>query len=528
MSLRLITLLVNVFLLTGVSGSVAAQAAGPDSPAKSTAGAGGLPATAAPDFNGAKGWLNVSKPLSIKDLRGKVVLLDFWTFCCINCMHVIPKLKELEKKYPDQLVVVGVHSGKFSNEKNLETIGKAVARYKIEHPVVNDQDYKIWDAYAVTAWPTYVLIDASGNIQGQFRGEAGVAELTPRISSLIAAAKANKTLKPAPLKVALESAKLTASPLLFPGKVIVDKKTNRLIISDSGHNRVLVADLNGNVATAIGGPASGFVDGKFNVAKFNSPQGLALNGDDLYIADTDNHAIRLVNLKLQTVRTVAGTGRQGDARTDGDGKTTMLNSPWDICWNKDQLYIAMAGFHQIWCYAPTTGKVTVVAGSGRESIRNGDAQRSAFAQPSGLSTDGKTLFVADSEGSAIRTVDLMSGGVSSLIGKGLFTFGDVDGKLAEARLQHPLGVLWNEDKLYVADSYNHKVKVVDLADKTIKTLAGDGKPGLQDGLKGRLSEPAGLGLSAPKLFVADTNNHAIRVVDTKNGSVSTLNLRFAK
>ncbi len=514
----------------------AALAAGPDASAGSATkgGAAGVASknrvlNDAPEFNGAKGWLNVSNPLSIKDLRGKVVLLDFWTYCCINCMHVIPKLKELEAKYPNDLVIIGVHSGKFNNEKDLDNIRSAVARNHIEHPVINDPDYAIWNAFGATAWPSYVLIDPVGKIQVAFRGENGVVEADPYIANLIATARTNKTLKPGPLKLSLESAKMSArSVLSFPGKIIADEKTKHLFIADSGHNRVVVCDADGSILQVIGAGSAGFKDGTFSTALFKAPQGLALHGDELFIADTENHSIRSANLKSKIVSTVAGTGQEGTSRHAGAPATTALNSPWDLCWYKDRLYIAMAGFNQIWTYEPASKKLELLAGSGREAIVDGERYRAMLAQPSGLSTDGKDLFVADSEVSAIRSVDLTSAKVTTLIGKGLFVFGDVDGKLQDARLQHPLAVLWHAGKLYVADSYNHKIKVIDLAGKTIKTFAGSGTAGLVEGKSARFSEPSGLAILDQTIYVADTNNGAIRTINLSTKVVSTLKIKGNK
>lgn len=487
---------------------------------------GGASNKTAPDFAGAQGWLNVAKPLTIKDLRGKVVVLDFWTYCCINCMHIIPKLKELEAKYSNDLVVVGVHSGKFDNERNLDNIKQAVSRYGVQHPVVNDSDYKIWNAYGVTAWPSYIIIDSTGHIRGDYRGENGVSELEPQISKLIEEGRAARTLRSS--KTIIAPAKpSTRTMLAFPGKITADSANQRLIISDSGHNRILICDTTGKVLKTIGSGVAGLADGTFQTAKFKSPQGVALVQDDLYIADTENHALRRANLNTASVTTVAGTGQQGKPG-EVNSVPVLLNSPWDLCWANNQLYIAMAGFHQIWCYSPSSKKFSVLAGTGRESIKDGKLAEAMFAQPSGLSSDGKHLYIADSESSSIRNIDLAGGTVTTLVGKGLFAFGDLDGKFSRAKLQHPLGVLWSEPQLFVADSYNQKIKVLNIQDKLIKTLAGTGKPGKADsktdGTSAQFSEPSGLALLNRKLYVADTNNNSVRIVDTATGAVSTLTI----
>ena len=118
----------------------------------------------APDgiLDGGKEWLNTTGPIGLKDLRGKIVVIDFWTYCCINCMHVLPDLKYLEQKYPNELVVIGVHSAKFTNEKESNNIRQAIMRHEIEHPVVNDAEMTIWGKFGVRSWPTLAIIDPEG------------------------------------------------------------------------------------------------------------------------------------------------------------------------------------------------------------------------------------------------------------------------------------------------------------------------------------------------------------------------------
>lgn len=482
----------------------------------------------APDFTGAVGWLNVKEPISIADLKGKIVLLDFWTYCCINCMHVLPDLKALEAKYPKELVVIGVHSAKFQNEKDTANIQNAIARYRIEHPVANDANFAIWKAYDVHAWPTLVLIDPDGFIAGTVSGEGNFEMLDRSIAKLASDFRGKGKLnEQAIAKLGLKSEiSNSKSPLLFPGKIIADEKSKRLVIADSNHNRILITDLKGKVQSVIGSGNAGLRDGNFSTAEFNHPQGLALRDGMLWIADTENHALREVDLTAKTVKTIAGTGRQAHEHGEGgEGLKTDLNSPWDLTLVGDQLFIAMAGSHQIWLYDLKSGHTEPFAGNGRENIQDGSRHDASLAQPSGITSDGKTLFVADSEVSAVRSLPLATGGgVETLIGKGLFEFGDHDGFLDEARLQHPLGVAWGNGKIYLADTYNHRVKIIDPAAKTSVAFLGTGKPGAEDGSNPSFNEPGGLAVAGPKLYIADTNNHAIRVADLKTGRVRTLKL----
>ena len=481
----------------------------------------------APELTGDRGWLNTDKPLSLAALRGKVVLLDFWTYGCINCIHIIPDLKKLEKRYPNELVVIGVHSAKFENEKNLENIRRIILRYEIEHPIVNDADFNIWKSYAVDAWPTRYLIDPAGYIIGRLSGEGGYEALDKAIADSVAEFRKRGELNEAPLKLVLERAKVGDLPLAFPGKVLADEKSGRLFIADSDHNRIVVAKLDGTLLETIGTGAHGSADGAYDTASFFRPQGMALNGETLYVADTENHLIRQVDLKSKTVTTIAGTGQQSRHLDQiGMARGTALNSPWDLQLVGRTLYIAMAGPHQIWQLDLTLREVSDFAGSGREARIDGPLKEAGFAQPSGLATDGKTLYVSDAEANIIRAVDLgPDGKVRTLVGGDLFDFGDIDGSGNDVRLQHPLGLArWN-DKLLIADTYNHKIKLLDPGARSVKSFAGAGKPGQVDGAKASFYEPGGLAVADDKLYVADTNNHAIRVVNLKTKETKTLPIR---
>ena len=481
--------------------------------------------TRAPELTGGVGWLNTDKPLSIAGLKGKVVLLDFWTYGCINCIHIIPDLKKLEAKYDKNLVVIGVHSAKFENEKNTENIRKIILRYGLEHPIVNDANFKIWDAYAVKAWPTQVLIDPNGYIVGQVSGEGQFETLDKTIGETIVEFRKKGLLNEQPLKFVLEAAKVGNLPLAFPGKVLADEKSKRLFVADSNHNRIVVTDFNGKLIETIGNGKAGKADGDFADANFNRPQGLALDGDKLYVADTENHLIRVVYLQTKRVETIAGTGKLDDFNgSGGDAKTTAINSPWDLTLVGKNLYVAMAGSHQIWRMDLEKNTIEPYAGTRAEARFDGKIDEAAFAQPSGIVSNGENLFIADAESNVIRDIDLQKQTVETLVGGDLFDFGDKDGEGDDVRLQHPLGVALYNGKILIADTYNHKIKELDVQKRTVKTFLGTGKPGQNDGANASFYEPAGLSVADGKLFVADTNNQAIRIVDLKTKSVSTLKI----
>lgn len=483
----------------------------------------------APDFPEGLEWLNTERPLSLRDLRGKIVMLDFWTYCCINCIHILPDLKRLEKKYANELVIIGVHSAKFTGERDTDNIRQAILRYEIEHPVVNDPALEMWQQYAVRAWPSVMLIDPSGKHVGEWRGEGVFEPFDKAIAKMIAEFDARKQLDRRPLNLRLERDRRPASMLAFPGKVLADEKSKQLFIADSNHNRIVVTSLDDySVKEVIGSGAIGLEDGSFETATFNHPQGMTFDGRVLYVADTENHALRAVDFEKREVTTIAGIGEQARSINEigGPGRQTALNSPWDILLHDGYLYVAMAGPHQLWKMNPKTGGITPYAGSGREDIIDGPLNDAALAQPSGITTDGKKLYFADSEVSAVRSADLdPAGKVETIVGEGLFDFGDVDGKGSKVRLQHPLGVVYHEGALYVADTYNNKIKRISPADKSSETFLGTGKEGIEDGKRATFDEPGGLSIAFGKIYIADTNNSAIRVADLKTRQVETVQFK---
>jgi thiol-disulfide isomerase/thioredoxin/sugar lactone lactonase YvrE len=482
--------------------------------------AGSVPA---PEFPVGADWLNVDHPLTLADLHGKIVLLDFWTYGCINCMHVIPDLKALEEKYAEELVVIGVHSAKFENEGETDNIRRIIQRYDLQHPVINDRDFRVWREYGAQAWPTFVLIDPLGNVVGFQSGE-GIYDLFDQVIGTMVQEFASE-LDRTPLELVLERDSLANLSLLFPGKVLADPAGERLFIADTNHDRIVVADPDGYVLDVIGSGLAGFSDGTFETAQFFRPQGLTLADEQtLYVADTGNHSIRRINLATGEVETAAGIGRQIYMQiTSGPALSTGLNSPWDLLYHDGLVYIAMAGQHQIWIYDPAAEELRLFAGSGREELRDGPLAQAGLNQPSGLATDGELLYIADSEASAIRAAQLEPDGeLSTIVGTGLFDFGDVDGEEDDVRLQHPLGVVYSDGQLLVADTYNSKIKLIDPEQARSETLLGGPESGWRDGTEPLFDEPGGLTLLSHRLYIADTNNHVIRVADLSTGEVSTL------
>ncbi|MET8222040.1 thioredoxin-like domain-containing protein [Streptomyces sp. NPDC005301] len=460
----------------------------------------------APELVGKGGWLNTGdKQYSLADLRGRVVVLDFWTFCCINCLHVLDELRELEEKHRDTVVVIGVHSPKFVHEAEHEAVVDAVERYGVEHPVLDDPELATWKQYAVRAWPTLVVIDPEGYVVAQHAGEGHAHAIERLVEELEAEHAAKGTLRrgDGPY-VAPES---VAGDLRFPGKALVLPSGN-LLVSDTTRHQLVELEPDGEtVVRRIGSGARGLTDGGPGTAAFNEPQGLALLDDGaVVVADTVNHALRRLDLADGRVTTLAGTGRQwwrGSA-TEGPAREVDLSSPWDVAVFGGRVWIAMAGVHQLWVYDPAGGAagggtVGVAAGTTNEGLVDGPAAEAWFAQPSGLavSADGQRLWVADSETSALRWVE-PDGSVHTAVGTGLFDFGHRDGAAGQALLQHPLGVTALPDgSVAVSDTYNHALRRFDPATGEVTTLATD------------LREPSDAVVVGPDVVVVESARHRL-------------------
>ncbi len=475
-------------------------------------------------------WLNVDRPLTLAELRGKVVLLDFWTYGCINCIHNFADLERLERAFPDELVVIGVHSAKFEHEGQIENVRQVVSRYGLRHPIVNDPKRRLWYEWGVQAWPTLVLVDPAGRIADVHVGEGVYEALKPLIGQLVESFDARGALNRAPIALNAEGTPATA--LAFPAGIAADGRGGRLFIADTGHHRILVADLeSGEVLEAIGSGTHGFQDGAFAEARFVRPRGMAIsaNGRWLYVADTGNHAVRRIDLRRKTVKTLTGTGEQARGpQSSQRANEARLNAPWDLALDGRWLYISMTGAHQIWRLDLWRMRIVPYAGNGVEGVVNAPRVEARLAQPSGLALDeGQRLYFADAESSSIRYVERRGAeaGVYTLAGPtwDLFTFGDTDGTGSEARFQHPLGVAYGDGAVYVADTYNAKIKRIDAQTGQVETILG-GEAGWRDGTDPRFNEPTDLDLKDGVLYVADTNNHVVRAVDLEAGTVRTLTL----
>ncbi|GLW68485.1 hypothetical protein Kpho02_07840 [Kitasatospora phosalacinea] len=459
----------------------------------------------APELVGKGGWLNTGgKDLSLVDFRGKIVIADFWTFCCINCLHVLDELRELEEKHRDTVVIVGVHSPKFVHEADHRAVVDAVARYEVHHPVLDDPELVTWKQYAVRAWPTLVVIDPEGYVVAQHAGEGHAHAIAKLVEELEAEHAAKGTLRRGDGPYVAPEPQ--AGDLRFPGKAVW-LPDGHYLVADSGHHALVELDADGErVVRRIGDGVRGLVDGA--EPRFSEPQGLALVpegldlGYDVVVADTVNHALRGVRLADGSVTTLAGTGKQWwqGSPTAGPARGVDLSSPWDVAFFDGRVWIAMAGVHQLWSFDPATGTVEVAAGTTNEGLVDGPADQAWFAQPSGLavSADGERLWVADSETSALRWVSRGTHEVRTAVGTGLFDFGHRDGAAEQALLQHPLGVTVLPDgSVAVSDTYNHALRRYDPASGEVSTLATD------------LREPSGAVVVDGDIVVVESARHRL-------------------
>ncbi|MEV6022866.1 NHL domain-containing thioredoxin family protein [Streptomyces sp. NPDC052036] len=455
----------------------------------------------APELIGKGGWLNTGgKQYTLADLRGRIVILDFWTFCCVNCLHVLDELRELEEKHRDTVVIIGVHSPKFVHEAEHEAVVDAVERYGVEHPVLDDPELATWKQYAVRAWPTLVVIDPEGYVVAQHAGEGHAHAIARLVEELEQEHAAKGTLRRGDGPYVAPEPEPTT--LRFPGKALLLPSGTFLVSDTTRHQLVELAADGETVVRRIGSGLRGFSDGPADVAAFSEPQGLALLDEGaVVVADTVNHALRRLDPATGEVTTLAGTGAQWwqGSPTSGPAREVDLSSPWDVAVFGGRVWIAMAGVHQLWTYDPETATVAVSAGTTNEGLVDGPGAEAWFAQPSGLavSADGERLWLADSETSALRWVD-RDGAVHTAVGTGLFDFGHRDGAAEQALLQHPLGVTALPDgSVAVSDTYNHALRRYDPATGEVTTLATD------------LREPSDAVLVGEDIVVVESARHRL-------------------
>jgi DNA-binding beta-propeller fold protein YncE len=460
-------------------------------------------------------WFNVDVPVRLSEQKGRVVLLNFATYCSLQCLHVIAGLDHLAKKYPNELVIVGIHGPRFPAERSVEHVRNALVRHRVRHPVIHDPEYRLWRRFGIRSGPALGVIDTRGNVVGTVSGAGSREKLERIIGSLLA--RAARTGREPGVPYVLKPPSEPEGSLAFPDKLVATE--TRIYIADSGHHRILAASPRGLILQQYGDGNPGFMDGNGFSAAFNGPQSMVLADEFLYVADTGNHAIRRINIRSEEVVTLAGTGAMG-VRPTGDYFSELrevnLNTPTGLAHKASILYIAMSGMHQIWSLSLATHTLEIFAGSGEEGLEDGASWNACFAQPSALSVVGHTLYVVDAGSSAIRAIDLKTRQVTTLAGRGLFDFGDTDGIGVAASFQHPLDIKADptQKSIWIADTYNNKIRKIGIDTKRVSSYP----------LRHPLSEPCGLAFNGHTLYIANTNRHEIVRVNLRSGSSESLNV----
>jgi sugar lactone lactonase YvrE len=466
----------------------------------------------APELPEALDWVNTQDAPHLSQLRGRVVLLHFWTHSNINCQHVINDLRYFENKYHDGITVLGLHCPKFTAERSSSSVLKAVNRFYVRHAVANDLEFRAWQTFSIKAWPSVVVIDTEGYLSTVVQGEGQRNELDAVITRLLdeGAQRDLRSYESASAVVRAEP-KL---PLRFPSRVLATEQL--LYVADSGHNRILEVTHDGRILRQFGSGNPGYWDGRGTDAGFSNPSGMALIKDILYVADTDNHAIRRIRLHNADIDTVSGTGQIGydELEINAPYASLALNSPIDLVANQDRLFVALAGRNQVMELDLGQGRVNSLLGSGRHDWVDGTIDNMCLARPSGLALQAQTLFIADADSSSIRLVRFVDHQSKSMVGQGLYQFGDVDGGAEKAQLQYPNALALDSGGsiLWIADTFNNKIKALSLRGGGVRSLA----------LNYRFHEPTGISVAAKAIWIANTNAHEIVRIDAGSGQIRHL------
>ncbi|WP_242107366.1 redoxin domain-containing protein [Luteimonas aquatica] len=467
-----------------------------------------MSAAIAPEFPGHLEWLNLAQPLRMAQLRGKVCALAFVNAGSAWCQQRLGDLANLRLRHGDRLNVVAVHVPRFENERDPARIAPVLRRQKLEFPIAHDADWTLWQQYGIEAWPTVVLIDADGRLRQRWVGEGQLRELEAALTEL------QNEVVPRAREVdpfELRQLREPLLPLNHPAGLALDRGT--LYIADSGHHRVLACDPGGRVLRQFGSGGPGFIDGPMELSAFNRPRALCVHHNNLYVADSGNHAVRRIDLQTGDVDTVCGAGRPGQPQPGviADPRRVALDQPRAIAIDATgTMHIATAGDNRIWSLDLGRREIRLLAGSGRLDVIDGVGSAAAFAEPVALAAVQQLLYVCDGAGSAIRSVNTRSGQVSTLLGQGPWEHGHVDGARGEGRLQHPQAIALAPDApvLWIADSGNDALRSLRLGGGQLATTS----------LPHRLHAPAGLAVADGAVWISDTDAHAVLRLDLQDAT----------
>ena len=465
--------------------------------------------TPAPEFPAGLEWLNLAKPLRMSQLAGRVTALVFVNAGSAWCQHRLADLSTLRKRHGDHLNVVAVHVPRFDHERDARRVLKRMHRQALEFPLAHDADWTAWQHFGIEAWPTVLLIDGKGQVRDRIVGDGPVRDLENAI------AKLRSEEAPLPMNAAgieLRRSREPDLPLRFPVGIAANQQY--VYVVDSGHHRVLECTPAGRIHRQFGSGGPGFIDGPMELAAFQNPQGLCLQRDALYVADTGNHAVRRIKLSTGDVDTLCGAGRPG-APVEGpiaDPRSVALDQPRGVAISPSNVIcISTAGDNRIWAYDLGERSLKLLAGSGAMDLVDGEGAAAAFAGPSGLAIVQQILYVADEASSAIRSVHLRTRQVTTLVGQGQWTFGNLEGSRADALLQQPQAVALDGSApvLWVADSGNDQLRTLRLGGGEVSTIS----------LPQRLHSPAGLAVVNGIVWIADTDAHAVLRFDPADGGL---------
>ena len=467
-----------------------------------------MEAVPAPEFPPGLEWLNTTGPLRMSQLLGRVSALAFVNAGSAWCTQTLVDLGHLRNRYPDRLNVVAINVPRFDHEREPRRAGKRLGRHRFQFPIAHDADWTLWQHCGIEAWPTVVLVDVEGRMRERFVGDGQLREIDAAVSRLLGEATPRSLNAE---RIEMRRGGEPMLPLRFPSGLALSG--NYLYVADSGHHRVLECDLSGRVLRQFGSGGSGFIDGPMELAAFNRPQGLCIERDTLYIADTGNHAVRRVQLRGGDISTVVGAGRSGTPKEGlvADPRMVALDQPRAVSLSAGNLYIATAGDNRVWRFDLGTPGIALVAGSGRLAVVDGKAETVSFAEPTSLASVQQAIYICDAAGSAIRLANARTGQVSTVLGQDAWTHGNTDGARADARMQQPQAIALDPAApvLWIADSGNDRLRSLRLGGGELTTVE----------LPQRLHAPGGLVVADGVVWIADTDAHAVLRYDTRDGSL---------